>query len=155
MLCRTNVLHLRSQLNKFTYLTQFLWLCLFYITFYFVLYSVLVFTNTEWPFILLKKQLVSQEKIRAQQSNDCVGQNRGLTSEPSGRVACWRALILAYLTSIYFFPILGSFPRVLKDQVDFGYIPTVCILLYVIFLFFFDSYRKSLFTTALTHSFWL
>lgn len=65
MLCRTNVLHLRSQLNKFTYLTQFLWLCLFYITFYFVLYSVLVFTNTEWPFILLKKQLVSQEKIRA------------------------------------------------------------------------------------------
>ena len=65
MLCRTNVLHLRPQLDQFTYLTQFIRLCLVHITPHFVLYSVLVFTNTEWPFILLKKRLVPQEKVGA------------------------------------------------------------------------------------------
>ena len=64
-----------------------------------------------------------------------------LTSEPSG-VGSRRALNLAYLTPIRFFPILGSLIRVLKDQVDFWYIPTVCILLHVIFISFFTVTGK-------------
>jgi hypothetical protein len=66
MLCRTNALHLRPQLDQFTYLTQFIRLCLVYITPHFVSYSVLVFTNTEWPpRILLGKRLVPQEEVGA------------------------------------------------------------------------------------------
>jgi hypothetical protein len=66
MLCRTNALHLRPQLDQFTYLTQFIRLCSVHITPHFVLYSVLVKTNTEWPpCIPLGKRLVPREKVGA------------------------------------------------------------------------------------------
>jgi Plant ATP synthase F0 len=66
MLCRTNALHLRPQLDQFTYLTQFIRFCLVHITPHFVLHSVWVFTNTEWPpCILLRKRLVQQGKVGA------------------------------------------------------------------------------------------
>nr|YP_010881049.1 ATP synthase F0 subunit 8 [Apopellia endiviifolia]WIA66182.1 ATP synthase F0 subunit 8 [Apopellia endiviifolia]WIA66223.1 ATP synthase F0 subunit 8 [Apopellia endiviifolia]WIA66428.1 ATP synthase F0 subunit 8 [Apopellia endiviifolia]WIA66469.1 ATP synthase F0 subunit 8 [Apopellia endiviifolia]WIA66510.1 ATP synthase F0 subunit 8 [Apopellia endiviifolia] len=54
------------QLDQFTYLTQFVWLCVFYMTFYVLLY------NDGLPkisrIIKLRKRLVSQ-KVGAEQSN--------------------------------------------------------------------------------------
>nr|YP_009990271.1 ATP synthase F0 subunit 8 [Scapania ampliata]QNN01896.1 ATP synthase F0 subunit 8 [Scapania ampliata] len=61
------------QLDQFTYLTQFVWLCVFYMTFYVLLY------NDGLPkisrIIKLRKRLVSQEKVGAEQSNDRVEQD--------------------------------------------------------------------------------
>nr|QIA60406.1 ATP synthase F0 subunit 8 [Heteroscyphus zollingeri] len=61
------------QLDQFTYLTQFVWLCVFYMTFYVLLY------NDGLPkigrIIKLRKRLVSREEVGAKRSNDRVEQD--------------------------------------------------------------------------------
>nr|AKU36857.1 ATP synthase F0 subunit 8 [Aneura pinguis]WHW96894.1 ATP synthase F0 subunit 8 [Aneura pinguis]WHW96936.1 ATP synthase F0 subunit 8 [Aneura pinguis]WHW96978.1 ATP synthase F0 subunit 8 [Aneura pinguis]WHW97020.1 ATP synthase F0 subunit 8 [Aneura pinguis] len=61
------------QLDQFTYLTQFVWLCVFYMTFYVLLY------NDGLPkmsrIIKPRKRLVSQEKVGAKRSNDRMEQD--------------------------------------------------------------------------------
>lgn len=56
-----------------------------------------------------------------------------------GRKKCGRVGARFSAPPIRFFPIPGSFIRVLEDQVDSRYIPTVCILLHVIFISFFTG----------------
>nr|QHD46963.1 Atp8 [Anthoceros agrestis] len=61
------------QLDQFTYLTQFVWLCVFYMTFYVLLY------NDGLPkisrILKLRKQLVSHQNASAEQSDYSVEQD--------------------------------------------------------------------------------
>nr|YP_009674918.1 ATP synthase F0 subunit 8 [Haplomitrium hookeri]QDE12948.1 ATP synthase F0 subunit 8 [Haplomitrium hookeri] len=61
------------QLDQFTYLTQFVWLCVFYVTFYVLLYSDGLPKISR--IIKLRKRLVSQERVGAERSNDRVGRD--------------------------------------------------------------------------------